>query len=435
MLRLPATSIDLSEQDVSFHLHQIDIYHGLLKQGFKKADVIRYIRDHNKAKETRAAETHIFLAPSTVDLALSNTGSQVTHVSPPPSGDAKSALTPNESGVAEDSTPSPVDLLWKPAERNTSHDLGHAPRKSSMLRFSEVASSSASEEAESPVHFPRTPRSAITYRPRTDTYSYNESDVFDSDVLDTKTSEAGDGIDSPGRSELRADAEAFVPGRAPRSEGTAFTIYEDDTAEDMFLITPENPEGSSSLQPLFTTPPRQARITTRVVQSASRSRQLDGHFSVYNDAAPSLTQPETPADLERNSRASTAYSMAFTAPPGRVRSPGSQRHRTMVYEDAGSQTPTARAIFMRERRARELRRGIQVETARLDRLRLSDTSEDRENAGPADASDTDVAVDWRNDLEADRVGDENWEIAPMTHDGFEQLGRIRTLSGNARIPS
>ncbi len=42
MIRLPPTSISLSESDIQFHLREINIYQSLLEQGFKLQDIQRY---------------------------------------------------------------------------------------------------------------------------------------------------------------------------------------------------------------------------------------------------------------------------------------------------------------------------------------------------------------------------------------------------------
>lgn len=50
MIRLPPTGISLSTSDLDYHLHQIDIYHGLLKQGFRKKDVMRFFEEQRKSE-------------------------------------------------------------------------------------------------------------------------------------------------------------------------------------------------------------------------------------------------------------------------------------------------------------------------------------------------------------------------------------------------
>ena len=97
----------------------------------------------------------------------------------------------------------------------------------------------------------------------------------------------------------------------------------------------------------------------------------------------------------------------------------------------------AHAMGSRERRARELMRGVRVEGARLQRLR----EQDRERiARGLDGNDEVTGLDgpgpaivtylWRDGLEGDRVGDENWEESgewsPRRRNG------MRVTSGNAR---
>lgn len=447
MLRLPLTSIGLSEKDVAYHIQQIDIYHGLLKQGFKKTDILRYMNDHNQAKHERPSNDFDNLSvASTVDLALLNSGHTVAHVSPPPSSDAKSGPPPYESEVAENRQSSPPEPSHPDASRETFRR--HAPRQSSLLRFTELASPAASDDTNDIAQaFNRS--SPRTYRPRTETYSYNQSEISESDLVRVKAAHHDEPAISPTRSPMRADARAFVPSgdvdleevhqilaqassirsRRQRAEVEAFSIHQDSDAGYTPPSSPPAASSESSLLPIVLSTPGHSRNAPRG-RATPRSQQLDGHFSVYNDALPSLSQPQTPLDLERQPRVSFRDA-AYTAPPGMVHvTTRSPRHRSSVDDEAGARSPTARAMDTRERRARELRRGIRVQTARLDGLRLNDDTEDTPRAGPRQSSGSNADDAWRNNLEGDRVGDENWEIETVVRDGFEN--GIRIVSGNAR---
>ena len=153
-------------------------------------------------------------------------------------------------------------------------------------------------------------------------------------------------------------------------------------------------------------------------------------------------QPRTPADLARQALLTDQYA-AYTAPPGMVRSSAAllpiRLHSTAARLEPGEQSPTTRAMAMRERRQRELARGARAEADRLERLRLRDReriargfdSNDEEGDGPGPALRTRTA--WRDELEGDRVGEENWEGELDLLAGTDVDGRgIRVLSGNAR---
>lgn len=53
MIRLPPTSISLSESDIQFHLREINIYQTLLQQGFKQQDIQRYYAANRVAARER----------------------------------------------------------------------------------------------------------------------------------------------------------------------------------------------------------------------------------------------------------------------------------------------------------------------------------------------------------------------------------------------
>ena len=519
MIRLPHSSINLSEHDLAFHLQQIDIYHGLLKQGFKKSDIQRYFKEHDEANA--AAATHsqhdITGAPSTVDLAvrrvLSSEVSDSAHSAETCNSTSDDDETLNDvhnkqqesdnAGEPHDADrPSPTTAPVLPNHR-------HAPRQSSLLRFAQVVSSDStqSDVTEDAAKHPALP--ARTYRPRTETYSYNQSEGSEFGLTDrlsglriTSTSlDSGDntiGFLPASASPMRPDAETFVPefGRQPlsgerdpsaspsqsalmhsthgvtptsstphvplsvltprRSSLGATTSGQGNRSSprsecpssppDPAIASARHSPSSPSL-PTMPTTPTPARRDPRDARTEPRSQglqYLDGSFPVYNDFLPPSSQPQTPAELSRHSTI-TEHRAAYTAPVGRIHTPtaSGMRHAALIDQpEAGEQSPTRRAIGMRERRARELLRSARAEGLRLGRLRRQDrermargidaeewmarhTEGGRNGPGPAVLGEL-----WEDQLEGDRVGDENWE-GELEMLGDRGQGRIRVTSGNA----
>jgi hypothetical protein len=508
MLRPSPTGLSLSPQDISFHLQQIDMYHGLLKQGFKKKDVIRYLRDHQDANLLQRATSHsiedeVECAPSTVDLMLK--------ASPPekPSSSPHSRASSEEFDKDKDTLLedfqqtelSPSDISLPTAHR-------HAPRQSSLLRFAKAVSPSPSvpsDDANIVTSFPGVP--ARTYRPRTDTYSYIESEFSEADLEGgVRRLHIGSSLeDTPissviprkrSVSPMRAEAEVFVPqsqqrlehkehqpsrfgsqsgdihpGSSPLGSATqlpltiipprrsSLSASGDDTSllAQRFPSSPPSPSSQNQEDSLSALPPPPLTPTpAHVLHSALTEprrhtpQYLDGSsFVVYNDAVPSQDQPQTPAELARH-QIVTEHQAAYTAPVGVIRTP--LRLRQSEEAEPGEQSPTQRMMGLRERRARELMRSVRAEGLRLERIRRLDrqrldrdigerpTSAVRGIDGEEDfrTNEQDVLEDgpgpaldgeqWRDDLEIDRVGDENWE-----GDVAELGGRIgiRVLSGNA----
>ncbi|RMZ82658.1 hypothetical protein DV738_g1635, partial [Chaetothyriales sp. CBS 135597] len=142
-------------------------------------------------------------------------------------------------------------------------------------------------------------------------------------------------------------------------------------------------------------------------------------FPVFNDGLPIDDQPQTPRDLSRY--LVTEEDAAYTAPPGALYTASpTRRPRAAVAEgavDYGDQSPVALAMDSRERRARELIRGVRAERMRLQRQLLHDRDiiaqgldGGLEAASDSNDSDPTAVPDfWRDDWEDDRVGDENWE--------------------------
>ena len=184
------------------------------------------------------------------------------------------------------------------------------------------------------------------------------------------------------------------------------------------------------------TPVRGPRTASTELQN-QRPDSLDGtSFQVYDDSLPRSVQPQTPADLTIRTVV-TEHDAAYTAPPGVVRSNMRSRLRSGRNEmvEPGEQSPTARAMGMRERRERELMRSVRAEGMRLERLRQQDreriargldgNDDDSDGPGPAIVRDA-----WRDDLEGDRVGEENWESEAELHGWVDRP--IRVVSGNAQ---
>lgn len=427
MLRIPPSSIDLSEQDVNFHLQQVDIYYGLLKQGFKKSDIIRHMRKDNPKKQSgRSSEVDDLSAASMVDLAHSRSTLPVAHVSPAQSDDAESARAPDDSGVAEsfkieqsclEDIPSATDVpLQGPS--------CHTPRQSSLLRFTELASPPTPEgSTEQTDSVYRPAPGIITYRPRTDTYSYDESECSKTDLVnpEVQTGSSDDLSPLAGHTVMRAEAPDFVP-QDQQYHGDNVSIHEENTVTAIPSTPPTAGTDSPNLLRICFTPHRSHR-SVRGAFRREQNHQTDGPFSVYNDALPAVSQPQTPAEIDPRLLLE-AHGMAYTAPPGMLGSPRLAHHQHMLDSmDLGSQSPIARAISARERRARELRRSIRIEADRLDSRTVS--TEEGANVG----AEVTAMHTWRNQLEAARVGDENWEIETILQDRFDRL-RLRTISGN-----
>lgn len=177
-----------------------------------------------------------------------------------------------------------------------------------------------------------------------------------------------------------------------------------------------------------------------------------GTFGVYNDRLPAEIQPQTPADLQsERQRAITERNVAYTAPPGQIRTGGRMVGTDYDGDQSGMQSPAARSAMMRERRAMEFGRW---RTVRMESLRGRGMGEEAEEADvdigvgrhmtvdrgsspafdrPRDAGVEEQPdqrlsmqegtriittssgspprqVDWRDEFDEDRVGEENFEI-------------------------
>ncbi|KAJ9610852.1 hypothetical protein H2200_005629 [Cladophialophora chaetospira] len=511
MIRFTPTSISLSERDIDFHLQQAKLIYGLRRQGFKKEDIDRYLKndrgvpDGATCQDTQDPNSS---APSAVDLdrnrpcssstsdepvgssSTSSTG-VLTDPFPDISPDLRDACAEEPVGVRlsahqaqdaqDDDGESPISMP------PSMHVNQHAPRKSSLLRFAQAASPERcppGPEAE----FMVTPR-ARTYKRRSSTYPYHssEQDSITETYTQSLVANSANRMPSDDDSlieELESLSLALPPpystgARTPSASASDTQFASPPSghgSEDSSTLTFIRPSlgrrRSSSLfgraystadipssPPLPRTPARQH---PRQSQSASASpqlpttptpirdavafprtephhyrNQLDGNsFSVYNDSLPAVSQPQTPADLSRQPLI-TEHDAAYTAPPGMIRSARSNRH---AWErESGEQSPTARAITLRERRNRELARSARAEGVRLDRLRMRDEAMFTRrafqtaiaaNGGALAEAMPPVTNDmWREDLDADRVGEENFEVDP----GVNGRRIMRTVSGNARF--
>ncbi|KAK5088901.1 hypothetical protein LTR05_003124 [Lithohypha guttulata] len=450
MIHLPATGIDISQDDLNSHLLQLDIYQGLLKQGFKKREIIEYFK--NRAAEEEAVEARTdFSDPVPTTLELCN--------KPPVASKQEDSCSPTtEHASSSSSNVSPPEVSLPMRDKATGapgtmsqkqHVVNrqHAPRQSSLLRFVREVSS---EESVKDNTKPRTlfsPQLNITYRPRSQTYSYDQSEMDDDDVdrednmddselehlhLDHElvpTSAESNRTTVRIVSNLRPEAETFTPlhvqqerenhtckGKAKVDDDTAISISDDISLPSSPPLLPLNKSASVRSPSL----PRIPRTPSGTTRQDVHQRYLDGSFTVYDDSVPARYQPQTPADLSRG-QLLTDFHAAYTAPPGMIRSPaffqGQYLHGPR--QPSGDQSPAARAQSIRERRQREFSRGARVERLRVTRM---------SNGMPLPGIDQTNNFDniWRDDLDADGVGEENFEDLTLA----QAFRRLRVLSGN-----
>ncbi|KAK5940134.1 hypothetical protein PMZ80_007553 [Knufia obscura] len=463
MIRLPATGIDISQNDLNFHLQQLDIYQGLLKQGFKKKEIIRYFND-KQAQNGEQGSQHggsLTPAPSTFDLcttSLYSTESELTA-----SDSRNSSLNNNITSRdhSKQSPPvSPPTLNTNPASKSTSieqRSKQHAPRQSSLLRYAHGISSESPPE-EFNIKVPFSPRSNITYRPRSQTYSYDQSELGENDIAGIRTPVEElehlslddellpTSVESTRTtirvvSNLRPEAEAFTPLYMRLKEEVNALVKEQNnggssspTEQRSLPSSPplpsqqlegQNERSSPTLPPI---PGVRSILRPKTPETAQRrmhQQYLDGSFTVYDDSRPARLQPQTPADLQRGNHFNE-FNAAYTAPPGMIRTPMTgSRHGHNPRQPSGDMSPTARALLIRERRQREFARSAHIEGLRIGRMR--DGANNREEEAAANA--VDEANLWREDLDADSVGDENSEDATT----MPTFRGIRAISGNRRV--
>ena len=225
-------------------------------------------------------------------------------------------------------------------------------------------------------------------------------------------------------------------GSIKRHLGSCFTSSdgkEFDSSPPVYREAERSPEISPSRR-VPTTPGHRGRQTHRETRSRAPPKtpraqahiqQMDGPGSVYDDRVPAYLQPRTPADLSRVVHI-TDREAAYTAPPGRTaRTPTivSQAHLSPTRPiEPGEESPSRRARTMRERRGRELRRSAMMEEAMWERFRIMDVDEVSgrmhwDGTGPG------LTSSWRDDFDADRVGEEN----------FDEQGFLRTPRLEPRV--
>lgn len=515
MIRLPPTSIFLSENDVQFHIQQLEIYHGLLKQGFSKEDISRYLEDYRKNTLQEAeslAQVEATRAPTTLDFACrgkkeppslescrgkgKDRDSSRSSVSFEPctsdedvhelsaSPETGTHLTDSEEDSGDENRSiSPIAMPPK------IHLDKHAPRQSSLLRFSTAVSPDHQSDSSQLSQPPQIPASVRTrrYRPRSQTYPYHSSEreqssaaafeplperiarlsLEDGGISDRTSTTSSDGLSlppplpfsntlrrRPTLASLRSSIglpgspeEHLGNGPAPNNLLSTSTLLH---PLDSQIEIPSSPPAHSSSSDDVSTPlparsgspdwpatPIPSRRPASSAQTEDRDhgpRYLDGSvFSVYNDALPTTSQPQTPADMSRT-RLITEREAAYTAPPGMIRFGSfsiTPREPSEFERNFGEQSPTLRAINMRERRSRELWRSMRAESSRMRRNRLrEDALLDETTLGTARARRRHRELDepWRDELDADRVGEENFE----TDFSIRQGGVMRVVSGNAR---
>ncbi|KIW23880.1 hypothetical protein, variant [Cladophialophora immunda] len=378
---------------------------------------------------------------------------------------------------------------------STMHIIQHAPRKSSLLRFAEAASPehpSTEPDEGRPVPAPSVTPIRRKYKRRSHTYPYQSSErdsvtdtltyehVLDGmnrvsldDSLDSAPFELPPAIQASARTNSAEDITFASPVTgSPLGDGsvdvsstaiasrTTECRQSSDSLGQMYTITdmpsspplPQTPAadyfGEQPASPVSTrlpstpTPIRNAADLPRTEPRPYRHQYLDGNsYTVYNDSLPADSQPQTPAETSRHPLI-TEQDAAYTAPPGmlHIGSASVGYHGRQGWDQGASQqSPTARAINLRERRNRELTRSVQAEGVRLHRLRMRDESRFTQHALEADVAATGrnrteafspTSDDlWRDELEADRVGDENFETG---HDRSHRT-IMRAVSGNARF--
>ncbi|KAH0839054.1 hypothetical protein AYO21_04651 [Fonsecaea monophora] len=525
MIRLPPSSLSVSERDIDFHVRQTEIYQGLLRQGFKRDDIIRYLNDYRKAAADVAypgLRDFDLTISSTAELsylrlqpALQESGQEdkkrdpVRHSSSESTSGSTSSF-PDLPPEIEDSQDDLQDVVPDALVQETGNhsSLGssrsipptlytnpHAPRKSSLLRFAEAASPEhpPTKPGEGrPVPVPTHTPIRRKYKRRSHTYPYQSSerdsladtltqghviDGMNRISLDDSEESMPFDLPSPMHPTTRTSSAQDIPFASPPTKSpsgdsptdvlspsiTRSTVerrrssdilaqmysFTDVPSSPPFLQTPgrdyfeEQPSSLGSTRlPSTPSPIRNAASLSRTEPPLYRHQYLDGNsYTVYNDSLPASSQPQTPADTSRHPLV-TEQEAAYTAPPGmlRIGSTSVTHHGRQGWDQEGAQqSPTARAINLRERRNRELTRSAHAEGVRLQRLRMRDESRFTQRALEANAAATGgdrveafspTADDvWRDELEADRVGEENFEA------GNDSSHRrvMRAVSGNARF--
>lgn len=456
MLRLRPTSVTISQSDLSFHLGQLDIYQGLLKQGFKKQDIIRYFKEQDTANVAARQDN---LGPlqsdrpaSTVELTWPTQDTSKGLDSCEEDTAAKEEALHqirNASNVTVHSThqlepASPVNDVDSPASK-FEHDSGstvairkggraHMPRQSSLLRFAHRPNSSSPDSDNLHLNMHSlSPRSNIRYRQRSQTYSYDLSEADEQDVrsegeagllaeiqllaLDNEPARGLGQFVTSSASSLRPQAEEFTPSclSATVNASTKTVSSQNSAKPPSFPSSPPSPPVGLQTPMHVST----SQMSIPRTEPPRVHRQLDCSFTVYDDTLPPEVQPRTPDDVDHYCH----FNPAYTAPPGSL-----SLHRVICSPEAGARTfsgdqsPTARAMLIRGRRQREFDRGARIERLRIARMRQYDGSDAAQsNDGRAHLHpNVDHEDLWRDELDADRVGEENFD------DGDTWPSQLRT---------
>jgi hypothetical protein len=503
MLRLPPSSISLSEEDIKFHLRQAQLIRNLREDGYNKPDIERYAKDYLELTTQRACQNAPGLelpAPTADELIASRNlphcPQDATVEDEPQQAEGHMA-----GGLPTDATDTvtafpdlPLDLVKERRHRKQSKNCNvepssvavrpaqHAPRKSSLLRFAQAASPEGSPDdgdgGFEMVSDVRPPKLRL-YNGRSNSYTYQSSEcesvasaledqvVFDGmSRLSLGDGNLDDELDnssfalppaySPAVRTLPASDLQFASPVSGHGSDDSLSVHFDrsvrarrqgsgDHGGPAYTSTdlPSSPplpvapatHGSRASRagesPQLPSTPTPIRALFPHTEGRFFRHQLDGNsFSVYNDSLPASDQPQTPADLSRRPIINE-QNAAYTEPPGMIMrsAPG----RRLWEPEYGEQSPTTRAVTLRERRARELARSARAEGARLGRMRIRD--EAMLHAGARHATEAahtfgQTGEDaWREELILDRVGEENFEV------DLEPRGRriMRAVSGNARF--
>ncbi|KAF7510100.1 hypothetical protein GJ744_006999 [Endocarpon pusillum] len=243
-----------------------------------------------------------------------------------------------------------------------------------------------------------------------------------------------------------------------------------------------SPEPSSSILDSPSPPQRPPRTEPR-----NPTHRHNGTFGVYNDQLPAGTQPQTPTDLQSSRRRAVAErNVAYTAPPGQIRTTGRLIGADHDGEQVGAQSPTVRTARVRERRAREFGRwrhvrmeafrgsavrGLEAEgeegegedaavivglemdgaiTPEFAARRLRFDGQDGNDDANVEADgqterrlgrewarfsrmgrQREVTLNWRDEFDEHRVGEENFETADMLEERRRRDGRERRMGDGA----
>ena len=230
-------------------------------------------------------------------------------------------------------------------------------------------------------------------------------------------------------------------GSIKRHLGSCFTSSEGRELNSSPPV-PREAEKSPDVSPsrrVPTTPVHRGRQTFRETRSRAppqtpraqaHMQHMDGPGAVYDDRVPAYLQPRTPADLSRVVHI-TDREAAYTAPPGRTARtpaiiPQALLSPTHSFEP-GEESPSRRAHTLRERRGRELRRSAMMEEAMWERFRIMDV-DDVSGRMHWDGPGPGLTNSWRDDFDADRVGEENFD-----EEGFMRTPRLEPrVQGSAR---